>query len=88
MFFFTYFFMRRKRDFFGGVTIWAVGHFWGLVLAYTSGAFGSKNLALAGHMSPKILEILIVSKWRLACDWLILWSCDLLFARVFFAPPF
>ena len=34
----------------------------------------------------KILEILIVSKWRWARDWLILWSRDLLFARVFFAP--
>ena len=37
-------------------------------------------------MSPKILEILTVSKWRRARDWLILWSRDLLFARVFFAP--
>ena len=27
--------------------------------------------------SPKILQILIDSKWQLACDWLILWSCDL-----------
>ena len=34
----------------------------------------------AGHGSPKILEILIVSKWRRARDWLILWSRDLLFA--------
>ena len=40
----------------------------------------------AGHVSPKILEIVIVSKWRRARDWLILWSRDLLFARVFFAP--
>ena len=39
---------------------------------------------IAGHVSPKILEILIVSKWRLI--WLILWSRDLLFARIFFVP--
>ena len=40
----------------------------------------------AGHVSPKILEIFIVSKWRWARDWLMLWSRDLPFARVFFVP--
>ena len=49
---------------------------------------GGREERTAGHVSPKILEILIVLKWRRARDWLILWSRDLLFARVFFALPF
>ena len=34
-------------------------------------------------MSLLILDILIVSKWRQACDWVILWLRELLFARIF-----
>ena len=34
----------------------------------------------AGHVSH-VLDILTVSKWRRARDWLILWSGDLLFAN-------
>ena len=52
------------------------------------GWVGRRPWRRAGHMSPKILEILIVSKWRWARNWLILWSRDLLFARIFFARVF
>ena len=42
----------------------------------------------AGHVSPKILEILIVSKWQRALRLANSWTQDLQFARVFTAPSF
>ena len=34
-------------------------------------AAGSRPWQTPGHVSPKILENLVVSKWQRACDWLI-----------------